>query len=103
MTDRRYHALALAATDAGTLIEVKVVPGASRDKVVGPLGQRLKIATSRPPEKGAANKAVCATLARCLDLAPRDVKLAAGPARPEKTLLVRGLDPAEVRRRLEGA
>lgn len=97
-----YEQLHLAAHAGGTLIDVKVVPGASRDRVAGPLGMRLKVTVSRPPEKGAANRAVAELLAEALGLRARDVELAAGPTRPEKTFLIRGLDPAEVRRRLAG-
>jgi len=98
-----YEQLPLTAHAAGTLIDVKVVPGSSRDRVAGVLGARLKVTVSRPPEKGAANRAVAEVLADALGLKARDVELASGPARPEKTFLIRGLDPAEVRRRLAGA
>jgi len=84
----------------GAVLAVKVVPGASRDKVVGPLGDRLKVAVRKPPEKGAANRAVCALVAGALGVRPGDVSVLRGEARPEKDLLVRGLEPEEVRRRL---
>jgi len=84
----------------GAVLAVKVVPGASREKIVGPLGERLKIAVRKPPEKGAANKAVCALLAEALGLRAGDVAVLRGETRPEKDLLVRGLTPDEVRVRL---
>jgi len=92
--------LHLTAHAEGALIDVKVVPGSSRDRVAGPLGARLKVTVSRPAEKGAANKAVVHLLAEALGVPARDVRLTSGPARPEKTFLVRGLGPEEVRRRL---
>jgi len=84
----------------GAVLAVKVVPGASREKIVGPLGERLKIAVRKPPEKGKANKAVCALLAETLGLRAGDVAVLRGQTRPEKDLLVRGLTPDEVRERL---
>lgn len=84
----------------GAILAVKVVPGASRDKIVGPLGERLKVAVRKPPEKGEANKAVCALLAEALGLRAADVEVHRGAGRPEKELLVRDLAPDEVRRRL---
>lgn len=84
----------------GARVAVKAVPGASREKVAGPLGERLKITVRKPPEKGAANKAVAALLASALGLKASEVAILRGHARPEKEFLVRGLGPEEVRRRL---
>jgi uncharacterized protein (TIGR00251 family) len=39
---------------------VKVVPGSSRDQIMGWLGDPLKIKVTAPPEKGKANEAVVA-------------------------------------------
>ena len=84
----------------GTVLALKVVPGASREKIVGPLGDRLKVAVQKPPEKGAANKAVCALVAKALGLRPADVQVFRGETRPEKDLLVFRLGPEEVAKRL---
>jgi len=92
--------LELKAIAGGTVVAVKVVPGASRDRVAGVLGTRLKITVSRPAEKGAANKAVAAVLARALGVKARDVELLSGRSNPEKSFLLRTLTPQEVRRRL---
>ncbi len=84
----------------GTLLAVKVVPGSSRDRIVGPLGDRLKVAVRKPPEKGAANEAVCALVAEALGLRAREVVILKGETRPEKNLFVQALVPEEVTRRL---
>lgn len=44
-------------------LTVKVVPGSSRDQIVGWLGDALKVKVTAPPEKGRANAAVVAILA----------------------------------------
>src|SRR5690554_3006126 len=49
-------------------IAVKVVPRASRDEVVGWLGDRLKIKIAAPPQDGRANDALEAFLAERLGL-----------------------------------
>jgi len=88
------------STEGGALLAVKVVPGSSRERIVGPLGNRLKVSVREPPEKGAANRAVCALVAGALGLRAGDVDVLRGAGRPQKDLLVRGLSAAEVGRRL---
>ncbi len=39
-------------------LSLKVVPGSSRDEIVGWLGDSLKVKVKAPPEKGRANEAV---------------------------------------------
>jgi hypothetical protein len=85
---------------AGTVLAVKVVPGSSRERIVGRLGERLKVAVRKPPEKGAANKSVCDLIASAMGVRATDVEVLRGQVRPEKELLVRGLSPEEVLRRL---
>ena len=86
----------------GTILAVKVVPGASRERIVGLLGDRLKVAVQKPAERGAANKAVCALVASVLGVRPGDVQIVRGQSHPEKDLLVRGLSAEEVLRHLPG-
>ena len=57
----------------GAVIAVKAVPGASRDRIVGVLGDALKIAVAAAPEKGKANQAIAATLAKALGVDKRAV------------------------------
>ena len=84
----------------GCLLAVKVVPGASRDRIAGPLGERLKVQVRQAPEKGKANRAVCDLLAAALGVARGDVTVVRGQTRPEKALVVRGMGPVEAARRL---
>jgi uncharacterized protein (TIGR00251 family) len=85
----------------GAAIAVKAVPGSSRDKVVGVLGDCLKIATTAPAEKGQANAALARTLAAALGVDDRAVSLVAGATRPRKEFRIRGLMAREVRARLD--
>jgi len=86
--------------EGGVLLAVKVVPGASRDRVAGPLGERLKVQVRQPPEKGKANEGLCRVLAEALGVKAADVAVVRGHSRPAKDVLVRGLRPGEARRRL---
>jgi uncharacterized protein (TIGR00251 family) len=72
-------------------IQVKAVPGAKRDEISGPLGDRLKIRVSQPPEGGRANEAIRALLAEHLGVPVRSVTLASGASNPSKVFVVSGL------------
>lgn len=84
-------------------LQVKVVPGASRDGVSGWLGDRLKIQVRQPPEKGRANAAVARVLAAALGVDESAVSLTAGGSGPLKTFAIEGLDDATLLDRLGGA
>ena len=86
----------------GVTIAVKVVPGSSRDRIAGVLGDALKITTAAPPEKGKANAAVREILAEALGADKRDVELVAGQANPRKELRVARMTAEGVRRMLAG-
>jgi hypothetical protein len=85
---------------AGSLLRVKAAPGGSRDAVVGVLGDALKVATSAPPEGGKANKALAKTLAAALGVSRRSVQINSGHGNPRKVFAVRGMPPAELRKRI---
>jgi uncharacterized protein len=70
-------------------LDVKVVPGASRTEIVGPLGNRLKVRVAAPPEGGKANRALVQVLSEWLGV--RDVEIVAGQSSAEKTVRVSGL------------
>lgn len=72
----------------GVEITLKVVPGASRDRIVGPLGDALKVQVSAPPEKGRANRAVVALIARALGVGAKHVAVVRGESNARKTIRV---------------
>ncbi|MDQ3034273.1 MAG: DUF167 family protein [Myxococcota bacterium] len=77
--------------------DVRVVPRASRDAIVGEHDGALKIALTAPPVEGEANAALIALLAKKLGVAKRDVSLLRGEASRAKRVEVRGVDAAAVR------
>jgi uncharacterized protein (TIGR00251 family) len=82
------------------LICLKVVPGASRERIVGELGEALKVAVTAPPEDGAANAAVEKLLARELGLSRKQVALVGGLGSRQKTLRITGLTREELSQRI---
>jgi uncharacterized protein (TIGR00251 family) len=85
---------------SGTLLRVKVVPGASRSGLAGEHGDCWKVRVAAPPEKGRANAELVAVVAASLGLRRADVTVVRGATQPRKTLHVAGLSPAEVAARL---
>jgi uncharacterized protein (TIGR00251 family) len=79
---------------AGTLIDVWVVPGASRDEIVGEHDGALKVRVSAAPEKGRANTAVARLLAARVP--GRRVSVVTGMTSRRKQLLVEGVTPEAV-------
>lgn len=84
--------LMLAENADGTvLLRIKVVPGASRDRIVGELGDELKVAVSKPPQDGAANRAVVALLAKQLGISKQQITIVRGQTNPHKEILISGI------------
>ena len=81
-------------------IHVKVVPGASRSRIVGRFGEGIRVQIAAPPERGKANAALCELLAEALGVRTADVEVVAGHASARKVVRVRSLGPDEVARRL---
>jgi len=79
------------------LIAVKVVPGSSRTRVAGMIGQRVKIAVSAPPEKGKANDALAKYIAGLCGLRTREVTVESGLTAPLKTIRVKGSTADQIR------
>ena len=85
------------------MLRVKVVPGASRSEIVGGHGDRVKIAIALPADKGGANRALELLLAEALNLTRRSITIASGATSPEKEVLVSGMEPDELRAKLDAA
>ena len=78
-------------------LSLKVVPGSSRDEVVGWLGDSLKVKVKAPPEKGRANEAVVALLADRLGIDPSSIAVVSGHGSPAKVVAVDGMDDEAIR------
>ena len=85
----------------GVPIKVRAAPGASRDRLMGLLGDAVKVAVTVAPEKGKANKAILILLAEALSVPPGDLEVIAGNTSRDKRVLVRGMDAATLRERLQ--
>ena len=94
--------MSLRCTVRGAAVEfaVKVVPGSTRDRVCGLLGDSLKVQVSAAPEGGAANARLCEVLADALQLPVRNLAVASGATSPRKLVRAQGIDETTLRTRL---
>lgn len=86
----------LSEDGADVLVRVKAVPGAKSDRIVGALGDRLKIRIAAPPEGGKANRAICELIAETLGVKSASVVVERGHASAEKTVRISGVSMANV-------
>ena len=86
----------------GFLLEIRVRPNVSRDKVGGTAGDqpRLVVAVQAPAVDGKANAAVIKELAAAFNLRARDFTIVHGELARDKRLLVQG-DKTELAKQLE--
>ncbi len=105
MTDagRPWDDLALTPSADGTTIPVRAAPRAAKNALDGVREGALRVRLAAPPVEGAANRALIAYMAGVLGAPKRDLALAGGERGRSKLIHVRGLSPAEVRRRLARA
>ena len=82
-------------------LKVKVVPGSSRDQIVGWMGNALKIKVMAPPEKGRANGAVVELLAEKLGIPADEIEVVGGHSSPSKVLAINGIDEKTIKKALE--
>ncbi len=94
--DFRTHALPawIRAESGGVRLSLRVQPGARRCAVIGPHGDRLKVAVQAPPVDGRANEALLRYLGACLDVRLAALELVAGGGSRDKAVSIR-CDPAQ--------
>jgi len=85
-------------TKDGILVEVKVIPNATREGLFyDPARNLLKIKVSKPPTKGKANKRVIELVTKALG----DCEIISGGKRREKTILLKNTTPEEFREKID--
>ena len=88
---------------ASTRLRLRVSPGATRPGIVGRHGDGWKLRVAEAPERGRANDAVLALLARTLEVPRSSLTLVSGHGARDKVVELDGLDSDEVERRLAAA
>ncbi len=88
-------------TDGTALLRLHVQPKASRSGIVGLHDGCLKLAVAAPPVDGKANTEVVKCLASILQVPVRDVSVKSGAQSRKKLVVVKSLDPSEIRKVIE--
>ena len=87
----------------GLLVDVQVVPRASRTAVGPAVGERLRVAVTSPPVDGAANAAVIDALADAFGVRRSAIEIVRGERGRRKTVRITGATRAALERLLRSA
>lgn len=79
---------------------VKVLPKTSREEIVGWEGDALKIRLKAVPEKGEANQALIAFLAKTLHVSKQSISILSGETSRRKRISITGFTQEELAKRL---
>jgi uncharacterized protein (TIGR00251 family) len=85
----------------GALLRLRVSPGSKRSSVNGLYGEAVvRLSVAAPPVDGKANAEVEKFLSKLLHVPKGDVCMIGGASGRDKTVIVRGARPEQVRTRL---
>ena len=87
----------LSDTPAGAVLNLRIVPRASKNAIQGEHGDALKVRLCAPPVDGAANTALVDFLADAFDLPRARVQLLSGATSRNKRVLLAGLPATKVK------
>jgi len=83
------------------VIKVKIVPGSSKNKIVGVHNNAIKITITGPPVEGKANKKCIAYLAKYFDVAKSKIKIISGQTSKNKLIKIYDISQKEFLDKLE--
>jgi hypothetical protein len=86
---------------SGVSIEVRIQPNASKNKVVGSYGAKLKIKIQSPPVDGKANACLINYVSEIFLITKSKIHLLRGEHSREKTLFLEGVSAVQIVSQLE--
>lgn len=81
----------------GIIVDVSIVPRASRSEVVGLHDDVLKIRIAAPPVDGAANAELVKLLARIFSVSKSEITIVGGETSRKKRIKIRNLSESKFR------
>ncbi len=91
----------LSDTPAGAVLNLRLVPRASKNAIQGEHGDALKIRLCAPPVDGAANAALVEFLSETFNLPRARVQLLSGQTSRHKRVLLAGLPASAVQSKIQ--
>jgi uncharacterized protein (TIGR00251 family) len=85
----------------GTILILRIIPGAKKDQVEGLHGDALKLRITAPPVDGKANKQLLKFLAKALGLRSRDLEIIGGAKGRNKRIHIHAIRPEKALAQLE--
>ena len=82
------------------ILDVRVIPRASKSAIAGKRGDALLVRLSAPPVDGAANEALVEFLARALGQPRRNVTIVSGHKSRDKRVSIEGISDSDLTSRL---
>ncbi len=83
------------------IIKIKIVPGSSKNKIIGAYNDALKITITAPPVEGKANKKCIAYLAKYFDVAKSKIEIISGQTSKNKLIKIYDISQKEFLEKLE--
>jgi uncharacterized protein (TIGR00251 family) len=77
------------------VIKVKIIPGSSKNKIVGVYNDALKITITAPPVEGKANKKCITYLAKYFDVTKSKVEIISGKSSKNKFIKIYDINQKE--------
>ncbi len=76
----------------GVVLHIKVIPRASKNEIVGIIGDRLKIKIKAPPVDGEANAEIIKFFSKLLGIPKRQIRILRGLNASSKDILFYDID-----------
>ena len=83
------------------IVKAKIVPGSSKNKIVGVYNDTIKIAVTAPPVEGKANKKCIAYLAKYFDVAKSKIEIISGQTSKNKLIKIYDISHKEFLEKIE--
>lgn len=85
------------------IIECKITPNAAKSRVVGYVGEALKIQIAAPPEKGKANEELIYFLSKLFKVPKSAIQILTGETGRLKRVSIEGLSTEEIQDKVSRA